>query len=122
MRASFAFAFPLVARLSVADFGGALLAHALLTEGLVGLGLLDRVVLLAGHGDLLMNCERCGEPCVLRAGMFYWRGEYFPGWVCNACNALWPNPDFEAAVTRTAPPVPDTRHNLEGWGFEALSR
>lgn len=28
-------------------------------------------------------------PMEYRQGMFYWRGDHYPGWVCVPCNALW---------------------------------
>ena len=40
-----------------------------------------------------MNCKNCQKPCELREKMFYYRGTYFTGWVCNDCNALYENKD-----------------------------
>lgn len=49
-------------------------------------------------------CPKCGERCVVRQGMFYFRGAHFSGLVCEKCNALWDNPDdsFEAYVIEYA--------------------
>lgn len=35
---------------------------------------------------------RCpkGHEMERREGMFYWRGDSRPGWVCPTCNSLWP--------------------------------
>lgn len=35
------------------------------------------------------DCPKCEQPMERREGMFYWRGDYKPGWVCVSCNALW---------------------------------
>lgn len=57
-------------------------------------------------------CPKCGGRRVCREGMFHFRGATFSGLVCEACNALWDNPDdsFEAhvvKVTKAAPQAGD---------------
>lgn len=34
---------------------------------------------------------KCGKEFVLKENMFYWRGKYFTGYVCEECNALYEN-------------------------------
>lgn len=34
-------------------------------------------------------CPKCSEPMERREGVFFWRGQLAPGWVCGACNGLW---------------------------------
>lgn len=36
-----------------------------------------------------MNCPKCAKPMERREGMFYWRGDSRPGWVCADCKGLW---------------------------------
>lgn len=38
-------------------------------------------------------CPKCGEKLIVLERMFYWRGTYFTGLVCESCNALWDNPE-----------------------------
>jgi hypothetical protein len=33
-------------------------------------------------------CPKCAHPMEKREGMFYWRGDFRPGWVCIPCNSL----------------------------------
>lgn len=33
--------------------------------------------------------EKCGGDMVKRSNMFYWRGDWRPGWVCLECRALY---------------------------------
>jgi len=34
-------------------------------------------------------CPKCGEPLEEQSDKFYWRGVYYPGFVCQGCNGLW---------------------------------
>ena len=34
-------------------------------------------------------CPKCRTPLVRKPRMFYWRGDYFDGAVCEPCNALY---------------------------------
>ena len=34
-------------------------------------------------------CPKCGEPMERRENQFFWRGDFRPGHVCVACNALY---------------------------------
>lgn len=38
----------------------------------------------------MVKCKKCKKSCVKEKDMFYYRGNYFPGWVCKDCNALYP--------------------------------
>jgi ssDNA-binding Zn-finger/Zn-ribbon topoisomerase 1 len=50
------------------------------------------------------KCPKCGGAFERRANMFHWRGRFFHGLVCPACNALWDDPSdsFMAHVKATA--------------------
>ena len=49
------------------------------------------------------QCKKCTGKLVVKENMFYWRGRYFTGLVCETCNALWDNPEdsFEDYVRET---------------------
>lgn len=36
------------------------------------------------------ECGRCKAPMVRKEGLFYWRGVFYPGIICESCRALWP--------------------------------
>lgn len=34
-------------------------------------------------------CEKCKNSLIEKENMFYWRGKYFNGLVCEGCKSLW---------------------------------
>jgi hypothetical protein len=48
-------------------------------------------------------CPNCGATLVRMPSMFYWRGEYFDGAVCEAENSLWAIPGEEMPPLRVRP-------------------
>lgn len=42
-----------------------------------------------------MICLKCNKPMERKENMFFWRGEFKPGWVCAICKGLWPIKDEE---------------------------
>jgi len=48
-------------------------------------------------------CPKCGDPLVKKANMFYWRGEYRPGAVCERDKALWTIDGEEIPPLRNQP-------------------
>jgi len=50
-----------------------------------------------------VNCEKCGSTLVRKPNMFFWRGTWFQGLVCEVCNSLWDDPEdsFIAHITST---------------------
>ncbi len=54
------------------------------------------------HSELSSG-SNCQEEMKVKPGMFYWRGKYYSGLVCEKCNTLHDNPEdsFEKAVTET---------------------
>lgn len=37
-------------------------------------------------------CPKCQSEMILKENMFFWRGKYLSGLVCEKCNALYDNP------------------------------
>jgi len=52
----------------------------------------------------MQTCSKCKKELVVKDAMFFWRGHYFTGLVCEECKALYDNPDdsFLAHVKKTA--------------------
>jgi hypothetical protein len=46
-----------------------------------------------------------GHQMERRDGMFHWRGDTRPGWVCPVCNALWEIEGDEIEPLRPASPA-----------------
>lgn len=43
-------------------------------------------------------CPTCNRPLAVAPGMFYFRGAFQSGLVCQHCNALWENPDVDWVI------------------------
>jgi DNA-directed RNA polymerase subunit M/transcription elongation factor TFIIS len=39
------------------------------------------------------NCPKCNNKMIVKDAMFFWRGKYLSGLVCETCNALYDNPN-----------------------------
>lgn len=48
--------------------------------------------------------DSCGNKMEKMENMFYWRGDWRPGWVCVTCKALFPVAHEEIEPLRTLHP------------------
>lgn len=54
---------------------------------------------------------KCGHTLERKQNMFYWRGEYFDGAVCEPCNALYSIDGEEMPPLRPQPKHPSQMEN-----------